>query len=184
MLQNYHEALIGYKQFKGMPAAQHTPEMAAIDYNIGYAYFNQGDYKAAATHFQAYAQETQRQPEQKNDAYLRLGDSYFASSDYWSAMEAYNKAIAQENVDSDYAYYQKAISYGFVNKNTRKIEDLRAFLDRYPSSIYRDDALYQLGNTYVAENQPSKAINAYAEVIQELPNSAYVSRAMLKQGLI
>lgn len=183
-LQDFKEALIGYKEFKGMSAAKNTSELEDIDYNIGYAYFKQKDYANAVNHFKNYAAKSGIPPNQKNDAYLRLGDSYFATSDYWPAMEAYNKSIALKNVDSDYAYFQKAISYGFVNKNGRKIEDLNAFLKRYPKSIYRDDALYELGNTYVAENKHTAAITAYNKLVTQLPNSTYVSRAIMKQGLI
>lgn len=183
-LQNFKDALIGYKEFKGMSAAKKTPEFDDVDYNIGYAYFNTKEYKGAITHFKTYSGENGIDAKQKNDAYLRLGDSYFATKDYWEAMEAYNEAIAQKNVDSDYAYFQKAISYGFVDKNDRKIEDLKDFLANYPESIYRDDALYELGNTYVAEDQPEKGINAYEKLVTHLPKSPYVSRALLKQGLV
>ena len=89
-----------------------------------------------------------------------------------------------EGIDSDYAYFQKAISYGFVDKNDRKIEDLKSFLSRYSKSIYRDDALYELGNTYVAEEQTDKAISAYQDLINNVPMSSFVSKALLKQGLI
>jgi outer membrane protein assembly factor BamD (BamD/ComL family) len=55
-------------------------------------------------------------------------------------MEAYNKAIEMKSVDADYAAFQKAISYGFVQKNDKKIEDFNKFLKTYPTSQYRDDA--------------------------------------------
>ncbi len=183
-LGDFQKALIGYKQFKGMAAAQRTPEIEAINYNIGYAYFNQKKYREALQNFKAYTQQSGVSSTQKNDAYLRMGDSYFALSDYWHAMEEYNQAIAMKNVNSDYAYYQKAISYGFVNRNKRKIEDLNAFLKRFPNSIYKDDALYQLGNTYLAENQSQKALQTYTKIVNNMPNSNYVARAMMKQGLI
>lgn len=183
-LQNFQDALIGYKEFKGMTAAKQTSEYKDIDYNIGYAYFKQKNYKSAASHFKTYVAKTDIDAKQKNDAFLRMGDSYFAASDYWPAMEAYNKSIALKNVDSDYAYFQKAISYGFVDKNDRKIEDLQAFLKSYPKSIYRDDALYELGNTFVAEDKPKAAIEAYNKLVTKLPNSNYVSKALLKQGLV
>jgi TolA-binding protein len=64
-------------------------------------------------------------------------------------MDAYNKVIELKSVDADYAAFQKGISYGFVNKNDRKIEDLNKFISTYPKSQYRDDALFELGNTYV-----------------------------------
>src|SRR5699024_8266572 len=99
-------------------------------------------------------------------------------------MEAYNKSIGLKNTSSDYAYFQKAISYGFVDRNARKIEDLNAFLKKYPQSIYVDDALYELGNTYLAEDQHQQALAAYGKIFKNHPNSSYVSRALLKQGLI
>ena len=51
---------------------------------------------------------------QKQDAYVRLGDSYFVTSQYWPALENYNNANEMGGVDQDYAHFQKAISYGFV----------------------------------------------------------------------
>jgi|AntDeeMinimDraft_5_1070356.scaffolds.fasta_scaffold00845_10 tetratricopeptide (TPR) repeat protein len=183
-LKNFQEALIGYKEFKGMPVAQNLTEYKDIDYNIAYAYFKKRDYQNAKNSYKSYSQKSKIDPVQKNDALLRLGDSYFATSDYWPAMEAYNKAIKMKGIDSDYAYFQKAISYSFVGRNQRKIEDLNDFLSRYKKSIYRDDAFYELGNTFVAEEQNKDAVEAYSTLIQEFPNSAYVSKAMLKKGLI
>lgn len=183
-LGNFHEALIGYKEFKGMQAAKGTQELKDIDYNIGYAYFKKKEYANAIQHFKNYANTHQQPIEQVNDALLRLGDSHFVTSDYWPAMEAYNKAIAMKGVDSDYAYFQKAISYGFVDRNKRKIEDLQDFLNRYPKSIYRDDALYELGNTYVAENKTEKALEAYGNLVKHQPRSSFVAKSLLKQGLI
>lgn len=183
-LENYHDALIGYKEFKGMTAAKNTPEMEDIDYNIAYTYFKQKDYANAIKFFKAYTDTHQKPLTQVNDAYLRLGDTYFVTSDYWSAMEAYNEAIGMKGIDSDYAYFQKAISYGFVDKNDRKIEDLEAFLNKYNKSIYRDDALYELGNTYVAENNTQKGIQTYNRLLNEAPHSSFASKTLLKQGLI
>lgn len=57
-------------------------------------------------------------------------------------MEAYVKVIELKSVDADYAYFQKAICYGFVSKNEKKIEELNLFLQLYPKSEYRDDAMF------------------------------------------
>ncbi|MGO2356823.1 MAG: tetratricopeptide repeat protein [Mesonia sp.] len=183
-LENYQSALIGYKEFMGMAAAKQTDEFKSIDYNIAYAYFKKKEYANAVSHFKAYAEKGDIPLTQKNDAYLRLGDSYFVTSDYWPAMEAYNKSIGLKGIDSDYAYFQKAISYGFVNRNEDKIKDLESFISKYPSSIYKDDALYELGNTYVAEENSAAALKTYARLQNEEASSSFVSRSLLKQGLI
>ncbi|MDX1761014.1 MAG: tetratricopeptide repeat protein, partial [Christiangramia sp.] len=120
----------------------------------------------------------------KNDAFLRLGDTYYVTSQYWPAMEAYQKAIDNGVSNADYAAFQKAISYGFVNRNDTKIEDLTSFTRKYPRSPYRDDAMYELGNTYVATNNITQAIQSYNRLIRDVPQSALVPKAMLRQGLI
>jgi TolA-binding protein len=99
-------------------------------------------------------------------------------------MEAYNKSIDFNGADTDYAMYQKAISYGFVNRNTDKIKNLELFLNRFQKSAYRDDALYELGNTQIATNNSNAAILSFKKLISEYPKSPFVARAMLKEGLI
>ncbi|EDO26480.1 predicted protein [Nematostella vectensis] len=99
-------------------------------------------------------------------------------------MDAYNKAIEMKSVNADYAAFQKGISYGFVAKNERKIEDLEKFVKTYPSSQYTDDAYYELGNTYVNENNETKAVATYDKLIANHSSSSYVAKAILKQGLI
>lgn len=183
-LRNYPDALIGYREFSGMSGAAGVSEKENLDYNIAYTHFKQREYGRAIEYFKKYTQNQQKDRSRRNDAFIRLGDSYFVNSQYWPAIEAYNGAIALNGGSSDYAAFQKAISYGFVDKNDSKINDLKQFVTKYPRSPYRDDALYELGNTYVAMNNTSLGINAYDQLIRDLPNSTLVPKALLKQGLI
>ncbi|GAA4108017.1 tetratricopeptide repeat protein [Aquimarina addita] len=182
---NFEEALIGFKQFKGSTDAASTAEYKGVDYNLGYTYFKLKQYKQASDAFEAYIKQNATEEEVRlTDSYLRLGDSYFISSNYWPAMEAYNKAIQRGGADADYAHYQKAISYGFVKKNDKKISDLELFLKQYLKSTYRDDAMFALGDTYIAENNIQRGIASYDRLTKELPRSSYVPKALLKQGLV
>lgn len=183
-LRNHQEALIGYREFAGMKGAQESSERENLDYNIAYAFFKQRNYQRAIEYFNRYVRDDQKDRSRRTDAYVRLGDSYFVESEYWPAMEAYNQAIALNGGESDYAAFQKAISYGFVDRNETKISDLNSFLGRYSRSPYRDDALYELGNTHVAMEKTREGINAYDRLIRELPGSSYVPKALLRQGLI
>ena len=121
------DAIIGYKEFGGMNAAG-TEEMKDLNYNLGYAYFKKNEYSRAVDYFKKYSENAKNDDARRNDALLRLGDTYFVTSQYWPAMEAYNKAIANNVSNSDYAAFQKAISYGFVDRNETKIEDLNSFV--------------------------------------------------------
>jgi tetratricopeptide (TPR) repeat protein len=182
----YSEALISYKQFAGMAEAKNTPEFKNINYNIGYAYFNQKEYAPAAQYFADYNKTATAKADKVryNDALLREGDSHFAGGKYWPAMEAYNKAIDLKGADADYALFQKAISYGFVQRNEKKIEDLQKFVSSYPKSQYADDALFELGNTYISEKQNEKGLTTYDRLINDYKSSTYVSKAILRQGLV
>ncbi|MEY2921777.1 MAG: outer membrane protein assembly factor BamD [Bacteroidota bacterium] len=183
-LDNFKEALLSFKQFEGSAEAKNTPEAKNLNYNIAYCYFKEKEYEQAGNQFQSFIESNKEDKIRLNDAYLRLGDCRFVTSKYWPAMDAYNKAIELKSVDADYAAFQKAISYGFVGKNEKKIDDFNKFLQAYKSSQYRDDALFELANTYVAESKTDLAIKTYDQLLSENKNGSYASKAILKEGLV
>ena len=183
VLDDFKNALLTFKQFISFAEAINTAEFKNCNYNIAYAYFKMKEYDQAGNYFQKQI-EKGTDKLRMNDAYLRLADCRFVTSKYWPAMEAYAKVIEQKGVDADYAFYQRAISYGFVGKNEKKIENLVSFLQLYPKSEYRDDALFELGNTYVTENKDEKAIATYDQLIKEFENGSFVSKSILRQGLV
>ena len=184
VLDNFNDALISYKQFIAFPESKTTPENKNVNYNIAYCYFKQKEYDQAGNYFQSQIDLTKDDKFRLNDAYLRLGDCRFVTAKYWPAMDAYNKVVELKSVDADYAAFQKAISYGFVAKNDKKIEDLNKFVATYTKSQYRDDALFELGNTYVTEKKNDLAIKTYDQLISESKKGSYASKAILRQGLI
>ncbi len=183
-LDQYNEAMLSFKQFLNTNEASTTPEFKNVHYNLGYSYFKLKDYENAIKHFTDFISVGKDDKVRLTDAYLRLGDCNFISAKYWPAMDAYNKTIELKSVNSDYAAYQKGISYGFVGRNDRKIEDLEKFASTYPNSQYADDALYELGNTYVNQNNEQKAVATYDKLIANYKTSSYVAKSILKQGLI
>ena len=184
VLDNFNEALLSFKQFENFAEAKNQPEYKNINYNIAYAYFKKKDYDQAGDYFQKQIDKVSADKVRLNDSYLRLGDSRFVTSKYWPAMDAYNKAIDMKSIDADYAAFQKALSYGFVSKNDKKIEDFNKFLQTFKTSQYRDDALYELGNTYVNEGKVDLAIKTYDQLLAEFKNGIFSAKSMLKQGLV
>jgi tetratricopeptide (TPR) repeat protein len=184
VLDNFSESLISFKQFMTFPESKNTSESKNINYNLAYSYFKLKEYDQAGDFFQAQVEAVKDDKIRLNDSYLRIGDSRFVSAKYWPAMDAYNKAIDLKGIDADYAAFQKAISYGFVNKNDRKIDDLNKLIANYSKSQYRDDALFELGNTYVAEKNYDLAIKAYDQLLSEFKKGSYASKSILRQGLV
>ena len=184
VLNDFKNALLSYQQFQGLATATTTPEFKNVNYNIAYSYFKQKEYDQAGNYFQNQIDNAKGDKVRLLDSYLRLADCRFVTSKYTSALEAYNKVIEMKGVDADYAYFQKAICYGFVSKNDKKIEELNAFLKLYPKSDYRDDAFFELGNTYVAENKKDLAIKTYDRLNTEFVKGSFTSKAILRQGLV
>jgi len=183
-LTNYDDALVGFKQFQGSSQSASASEIKNIDYNLGYTYFKQKNYTKASKYFQKYISNTSEDKIRINDSYLRLGDSYFVSSNYNKAIKAYERAIKMNEIEPDYAFFQKAISYGYIGKGADKIEALNKFINTYKKSTLRDDALYELGNSYVKSNDVSKAMKMYDELNAQYRASPYISKALLRQGLV
>ncbi|MGO4817923.1 tetratricopeptide repeat protein [Flavobacterium sp. W22_SRS_FP1] len=184
VLDDFKNALLSYKQFAGLTVGRTTPEFKNINYNIAYAYFKLKEYDQAGDYFEKQIETVKNDKVRLNDSNLRLGDCRFVTSKYWPAMEAYNKVIESKGVDADYAYYQKAMCYGFIAKNDKKIEELNLFLQLYPKSSYHDDAMYELANTYVANKQQDIALKTFDRLIGEYKNGSYTAKSILRQGLI
>lgn len=182
-LTNYNEALIGFKQFNQGNVSDYS-EAKNLDYNLAYTYFKLKDYDKASTYFNDFINENKDDKLRINDAYLRLGDGYFVSSDYSNAISAYDKAIGIDEIESDYAAFQKAMSHGYMGKTATKIRKLNTFIASYPKSGLRDDAMYELANSFVKANETDKAMVMYDRLNSEYGGSAFISKSLLRQGLI
>ena len=115
VLDDFKNAVLSYKQFQGFPQAKSTPEYKNSNYNIAYSYFKLKEYDEAGNYFQNQIDNVKDDKVRLHDSYLRLADCRFVTSKYTSALEAYNKVIELKSVDADYAYFQKALCYGFVS---------------------------------------------------------------------
>ncbi len=183
-LASYDDALVGFKQFQQEPSSTSTSEIENIDYNLAYAYFKLKNYDQSTQYFNQFISNKKEDKVRLNDAYLRLGDGHFVSSQYKSAIKAYNNAIKLNEIDSDYPFFQKAISTGYSGQTSKKIKELEQFISDYPKSKLRDDAMYELGNSYVKANETDKAITVYNRLNSEYRMSSFVPKSLLRQGLV
>jgi tetratricopeptide (TPR) repeat protein len=183
-LEDYKNAVLSYKQFVGMAQAKDTPEFKNSNYNIAYAHFKLKEYDKAGDYFENQIEKSKEDKVRLNDSYLRLGDCRFVNSKYTAALEAYNKVIELKGLDTDYAYFQKAMCYGFLSKSNQKIDGLNTFLRLYSKSDYRDDVLFELANTYVAGGKGDLALATYDQLNTEFKKGSFTSKAILRQGLI
>jgi TolA-binding protein len=184
-LSQFDSARTCYNKFMLLPGAYSLPFYNTSEYNIGYCYFKQKNYKSAINDFRKFIKgKTNENDKIVNDAYLRIADCYLISKEYANAEEYYDKAISVRSFDVDYAMFQDASCLGVQGKYDKEITILLTLLDQYPKSTYADDARFELANTYLVKNDNANALLYYNKILTDFPNSSYVKRALLKIGLI
>ncbi|MEL6484993.1 MAG: tetratricopeptide repeat protein, partial [Bacteroidota bacterium] len=183
-MRDYEAALDGFNAFSKSSKASMQKEMADLPYHLGYCHFKLKEYGKAVTAFKSVVSSGQIEAEKKADGHLRLGDSYFVTSQYSLAKKAYDEGSKRNGPERDYAAFQKALCDGFLGNNTAKTNGLNTFLERYPKSSLRDDAYFELGNTYVKGGNEQEGLMIYDKLISEYSKGKFAPRAMLRQGLV
>lgn len=178
-------ALKKYNQFLLTGGAYELPFYNEANYNIGYAYFKQDNYKKALTAFRKFINNVEDKSKATyEDALLRAGDCFYANKQYEDAVKTYNKAIKARKQNVDYAIYQKAIAQGVIGKFEKKIATLKKLVNDMPKSPYADDATYKLASTYLIINDNQKALKYFNHLINNYPNSGKLVKSMQKKALV
>lgn len=154
-------------------------------YNIAYCYYKQKNYSEAATWFRKFVALADVKIELQGNAHSRTGDCYFMQKRYPQAVEHYDKAISLNAWRSDYALFQKGVAQGLIEgKQGLKIATLTTLCDKYPGSDYAPAAFFEIGRTYVRNNDFDKAAKAYTAITGQYRESPYNQAALLELGLI
>ncbi len=168
--------------------------LITANYTLGYAYFKQNDYLSAIANFEKSYQAI-RDADKKvqlntfigamyGDLLLRLGDAYFAVNSYSDAINYYQQVLDRKMPGADYAAFQKAILLGLTGNTEQKISSLRKMLTDFPASLYFDNALLELANTYFIQDKQELAGQTLDRMIRERPNSLLLKNAYLIKGLM
>ncbi|MEP4948815.1 MAG: tetratricopeptide repeat protein, partial [Flavobacteriaceae bacterium] len=183
-LNRFDDALVGFSRFQRNTLAPDLEEYKNLDYNLGYCYFKLKDYGNAIPYFKKVTTSNTEDNHRLNDSYLRLGDGYFVTSNYNAAQSTYNESSKLNGPERDYAAFQKAICSGFLGNNSAKIDELNQFLTRFSKPSLQDDALFELGNSYIKTNQETLGLQTYDRLVEAFGRSKFAPRALLRQGLV
>jgi TolA-binding protein len=154
-------------------------------YSLGYAYFNTQQFAMAIPHFQMYVTQIQNQADRKyyEDAMMRLADCYFAQRNYTDALRFYEQFINTNQLDKDYACYQRALILQTLNRPAEAKASLEIISSQFPNSLYFDQALYQKGVIDLETASFAVAISQFTQLINTKPTSPLIPDALLKRGL-
>ncbi|MAY85078.1 MAG: hypothetical protein CMP59_13190 [Flavobacteriales bacterium] len=183
--EDYDNAIFHYTNFLSSAGSRSVSYFNRAYYNLAYSYYEKGNYPSSIFWFQEYVNNEDRKFKGLiNDSYIRMGDGYFVQKKYNQAIEAYDKAVRLNVAHTDYSLLQLSISQGLLGNYKAKVQTLKKLIDRKESSIYTDDALNEIGKTYLVLNLPEDALTYYNQLINEHPKSNLLAEAYLKVGLI
>lgn len=183
---NFTEAEVGYNNFlKYENEVKYTRFYPLAFYNLGYCYIKTEQYTKGVNSFKKFLESNYAQtaPEIYTDAALRVADCYFVSKEYTRALDHYDMIITKKMNGSDYALYQKALIYGLLGNFNEKVASLQKIANNYPRSPYIDDAIFEIANVYLQNDENDKAIEGFDNIIKNYPRSAYIRKAIQYKGL-
>lgn len=182
-LKSYYEAIKSWKELASDYKVNQIKEANKINYNVAFSYYRLDDFSNALQWFSKVIEDRNSPEKLVADSYLRSGDCHYILKDFRNAIKFYGSAydLQQENVD--YAHYQRALAYGGEGNLQMKSEELSSFHLKYPKSGLADDALFELGTTYLIFEQNQNAINSFNTLVKNYPNSPFKRQSLLKIGL-
>jgi len=183
-LGKFEDALTKFLSTSTLEKTSKVTEFQLIDYNLGYCYFKLNKYPEAIRSFKIVLQKKDLENNTKQDATLRLGDSYFAISNFGDAIKYYQLIVYESGIGADYAQYQIGMSHGFRGENSQKIEALKKVVSNFENSNLKDDALFQLANTFTTLKNSKEAHEAYDLLQKRYPKSVFIPRVLVRQGLL
>lgn len=195
-LEKYKAAVVEYNKYLYSPGIVNDARYNTVNYNIGYSYFKQAskertqsskreNYKKAIVAFRKFASAKVAEPQMLGDAYLRIGDGYFILKENQLAIDFYDKAIAVDAIDTDYAIFQEAVCYGLQGKHSSKVEALGQLLKNFARTRFQADAKYEIGETYFTFLDDNRSAEKYFQmVIDDHQKSSFYVPSLLKIGLI
>lgn len=156
------------------------PSLIKAHYGLGYAYYNKGQYERAEKQFKSYTDKLKNSADkqQYDDAFVRLGDTYYVQKKFTEAANIFRRAIAENNQYSDYAYFRGGVVANFQNNNREAIRQLDQVIDNFPNSLYIEDALYQKAQINMEELNYGQARDVFSKLISLKPNSPFIPFAL------
>lgn len=152
-------------------------------YNLGYIHFDRHEWAIAREWFGKFIAAYPAGDNYRADALNRIGDAFFASREFWRAIENYDAAAAVGTSERYYSEFQRAMALGHVGRSDRKVESLNAIINT-GNSPYAADALYRLGLEYISREQFADAAKAMQKYVTRYPDGTNYISSLVDLGLI
>ncbi len=151
-------------------------------YNIAYAKYLLGVDTEALGYYQRYIASAGDDTHYRADAYNRVGDIYYGKRQFTQAKDSYKHATWSTYEPRYYAMYQTAIIDGITGDYDAKIKRLKSIINS-DKGDYIEDAMYELGRSYVAASDYRNGVETYKSFIAVYPSSTKYAQALSDLGL-
>ncbi|MFT5724933.1 MAG: TolA-binding protein [Bacteroidia bacterium] len=186
MDEKFASARSNYSRMLNITVSNRSIYYTKALYSMGYTHYMEKDVNKALNYFNKYKSvATDKGSKVHNDNALRLGDSYFLKKQYDQAISAYASVANGKFPQSDYALFQTGIIYGLKSNPSKKVATLKRIETSFPKSLFVDDALFEIGDTYHKYlNKPEMAMTMFNRVINNHSASIFTPASYLKIGNI
>jgi tetratricopeptide (TPR) repeat protein len=190
-LHHYNDVITYSQEFidkKGNKAAvERLSQLATVQHaylNMGYASMASENYTEAQNYFSEAQEANSKDTYSGLLALLREADAVFMQKNYSRAIALYDKIIATDNTDADYARYQKSILLGLMGRNDEKEAVLLSLISSMPPSAYANHARYELAVTYLADDKYADALPYLKQLTDSVSDKSFAPKAWMKTGFV
>jgi len=170
------QARTAYQKAKSLDGA-HT----LSDYGLGYLAYNEKQYADAKASFQTFLRKDKTSAF-RSDAAMRSADCDYALKNYDAALAGYNSLIGS-GVAQDYLHFQIGLIHQLNGRTDQAVAAYRKVVVM-PKSTLRDNALFQVGQSYFEVANFNEAKTAFTSYMDQFPNepTAVIARAKRAQA--
>ncbi|MFB6248631.1 MAG: tetratricopeptide repeat protein, partial [Salinibacter sp.] len=151
-------------------------------YALAWTHFKQNRYQPAARLFRQFLDNYDAGSSSipyRQDARLRLADSYYALNQYEDAIEVYRRV---GGTGADYALYQSGEALNYAGRPQQALKTLRRLVTEYPESSWRPEALYRMATIHFQQQNYQEAESTYQRLLEAYPNHRLAPEAQYGIG--
>lgn len=100
------------------------------------------------------------------------------------AVQSSAKPVSTEVSGPEKQDYSNAYNELRNGHTSQSIEQFKAYLSKYPNSLYANNAQYWLAEAYRVDKNNNASYQAFLDVIEKYPNGAKVPDALLRLGML